>query len=340
MKTYTYSLLLAAAAASGMAFGASTAYTTPVGYSTQLLSQGFNLSGLTLQNPAVVTGNFETVTSTTLSDTSVTFAPVAGRTYIVEMTSGAQLGSIFEVLSSSISGSTVTVTTIPATDLVALGIAVGDTYKLRLAPTLEEAFSTVPLASGGVLVASLNIANSDIIWVPNGLGGFDKYFLRSGVTPAFQRVTGATTFVAAPNVPLIYIDGIYIEKKTTVPASLVIAGEVKKVGSNSVIRQGSNLVSLVAPAGLTLRTAGLEDDITKAINVANSDIVWVQQPNLSYVKYYFNSNPTTGGWRTVSNNTNLPALTDPPLGNSILIEHKPNTVAPLDLNVPAGYSAF
>lgn len=338
MKTYTYALL-AAAAATGMAFG-QTAYTTPVGYNTQTLAQGFNVAGLTLQRSADAAGNFETVTSTTLVDNGVTFAPVAGRTYIVEITSGAQVGSIFEVLASSISGSTITVTTVPATDLVALGIVAGDTYKLRVAPTLEEVFTTTPLANGGTLAASLNIANSDIIWVPNGTGGFDKYFLKTPTPATFQRITGTNTFVPAPNVPLVYVDGIYIEKKTSVAAGLTVSGEVKKVGSNSTIRQGFNVVSLVAPVGLTLRTAGLEDDLTKAINAANSDIVWVQQPNLSYAKYYFNSNPTTGGWRDAVTNVNLPALTDPALGTSILIEKKLNTVVPLDLNVPASYSNF
>ncbi|RYZ90969.1 MAG: hypothetical protein EOP06_07295 [Proteobacteria bacterium] len=337
MKTYTYALL-AAAAATGMAL-AQTAYTTPVGYSTQTLAQGFNVAGLTLQKSADVAGNFETVTSTQLTDTGAVYAPVVGRTYIVEMTSGAQVGSIFEVLASSISGSTITVTTVPATDLVALGVAAGDTYKLRVAPTLEEIFTTTPLASGGTLTTSLNITNSDIVWVPNGTGGFDKYFLRSGTPATFQRITGTTTFTAAPNVPLIYTDGIYIEKKLAATASLTVSGEVKKVGSNSTIRAGFNVVSLVAPAGLTLRTAGLEDDLQKALNSTNSDIVWVQQPNLTYAKYYFNSNATTGGWRDVATNTNLPALTDPILGTSILIEKRAG-VSQLDLNVPASYSNF
>lgn len=332
MKPIIPFALLGALLAVGTVNAAST---TPVGYVTQALSQGFNLVGLSLHSSSVATGNFETVAGTALTDTGVTFAPVAGRTYVLEITSGALLGSIQEVPAASISGSTITTTD----NLQTAGLVVGDTYNLRLAPTLEETFTTAPLGQpGGVLKAALNATGSDNVWVPNGTGGYDKYFLNT--SGAFRRITGPTTSVAAPNVPLIYTDGILVEKREATAAGLTVVGEVKKVGTTSVISQGFNLVSVVAPVGLTLRTAGLEDDLLAALNPTGADNVWVQQPNLTYKKY-FRHTGSGGNWRDVAAPTvTLDPLVDPALSPSILIERRTAGSVPLDLNVPTGYSGL
>jgi hypothetical protein len=330
MKTYTYSLLLAAAA-SGMALGAETAYTTPVGYSTSTLAQGYNALGLTLQTPPVAAGDFETISGTSLTDTDVTYAPVAGKTYVLEITSGTLTGVIQEVSAANISGSTITT----PSDLQALGLTTSDTYKLRVAPTLEDIFTTTPLASGGVLTAALSSGTADIVWVPTGTGSYDQYFLHSG--GQFRRA-GTTT--ATPNVPLIYADGFFVQKKAATAASLTITGEVKKVGTNSVVVQGYNLLSSVAPVGLNLFNAGLEDDITAALSSGTADIIWVQQPNLTYNRYFRHS---SGNWRDVNAGTvNLTQVQAEAISLSLgfLVQHKAATTVNLDLNVPAGYPSL
>jgi hypothetical protein len=333
MKTTLYSLL-AAAAALGFA-QAQTAYTTPVGYSTQSLLQGFNVSGLTLQTPSLAAGDFETVVGTALTDSELTFTPTAGRTYvleIVEAANAAAVGTIQEIAAASISGTTITT----PQDISGL-VAAGDKYILRVAPTLEEIFTTVPLASGGVLVAALNSTNADVVWVPTGTGSYNKYFLHSG-TSAF-RIAGTTT--PSPNIPLVYPDGLLIEKKTTAVASLTVTGEVKTVGTNSVIIQGFNLVGTVAPVGLTLRTAGLEDDLTAALNTTNADIVWLQNPvTLAYDKYFRHSG-SGGTWRSFNAPTVvLDPLIDPVMPSAFLIEKKGATPSNLDLNVPSSFNSL
>jgi hypothetical protein len=251
------------------------------------------------------------------------------------------VGSIFEVPAANISGSTITITTVPATNLTTLGLTTNDTYNLRVAPTLVDIFSLTPLASGGVLHAALNVANSDIVFVPVSPGVFERYFLRS--SGGFQRVTGSTTFVAVDGatVPLVYADGILIQKKQNTPASLTITGEVKLVGTNGVLTQGYNLVNLVAPVGLTLRTANLitsPPTLASALNVANSDIVWVQKANLTFDRYYYHS---SGNWRNADTNVNLPALTDPAIAGAIYIQKKGTTpLAPLRIGVPSSYSGL
>lgn len=345
MKTTLYSLI-AAAAACGLASAADTAYTTPVGYNSHALAVGLNAIGLTLQSAAVAAGDFETVAGTVLTDSDITFSPVSGRTYILEITSGVPtvpanrlIGTIQVIPAASIAGSAITT----PDNLQSLGLAAGDTYTLRLAPTLEEIFTTTPLASGGVLAGGgLNYTSADIVWIPTIPGSFDKYFLKTGTGAGFQRITGtaSTNFTPAPNTPIIYADGMFIQKKAATAAKLVVSGEVKTVGSNSVGGQGLNLFGQVAPVGLTLRTAGLEDDITASLTVASADIVWLQDPvTLQFTKYMRHTG-SGGNWRiaTGTNGVALPLDQDPPIVGSFYIQRKLITPAlQLDLNVPTSY---
>lgn len=326
MKTYTYALLLAAAA-TGLAVG-QTAYTKPVGYATSTLAQGYNALGLTLQSPALASGTFETVSGNTLTDTGVTYAPVAGKTYVLEITSGAIKGVIQEVLAASISGNTITT----PSNLQTLGLTTSDTYTLRVAKTLEEIFTTTPLASGGVLAAGVNSGVGDVVWVPTGTGSYDQYFLHT--SGAFRR---AATTTPTPNVPIVYADGFLVQKRGATPSPFTVSGEVKTVGTNSVAIQGYNLLSIVAPAGLNLFNAGLEDDIAAGVNAGVADVVWVQQPNLTYNKYFRH---TSGNWRAEGTTVNLTqAQTEAiSLSSGILVQHRAATPINIDLNVPASYS--
>jgi hypothetical protein len=330
MKTYlSYSFILAAAACS-LATG-QTAYTTPVGYNSMPLKAGFNSLGLTLQTATLVAGNFETVAGTVLTDTGTTFSTISGRTYVLEITSGVLTGVIQEVLATSISGSSITT----PSNLQTLGLTTADTYKLRLAPTLEEIFTTTALSAGGVLQSGLNSIGADVVWIPTGTGTYDQYFLHSSGT--FRKAGTATL---TPNIPVVYSDGFLIQKKGAAAATLTVAGELKKTGTNSVIVPGYNLLSIVAPVGLNLFNVGLEDDITTGLNVTGADLVWVQKADLTYKKYFRH---TTGNWRDADSptvnltQTQVEAITLP---TGILIQHKANTTINVDLNVPAMFSGL
>jgi hypothetical protein len=338
MKTLIPLTALAALVASGTIHAQTPAFSKPSGYVTTPLLQGFNLIGLNLQTASLASGKFETVAATTLTDNDSTYAPVSGRTYVLEITSGTISGSIFEVPAANISGSTITVTTVPATNLVTLGLTTNDTYSLRIAPTLEEIFTTVPLAQGGVLVPALDAVSADNIWLPNGNGGYVLYYLRSGSPRAFRAVVGDAL---APNTPIIYSDGFFVQKKTGAAASLTVTGDVKAVGTTSVITQGFNPVNLVAPVGLNLFNAGLEDDIQAGLDATAADLVWVQQSNLSYKQYFRRGNLATGSWRDAANPG--AALTQQQaeavaLSGAVLIQRKGAGNTNLDLKVPTNYS--
>ena len=338
MKTLIPLTALAALVASG-SIHAQPTFSKPSGYVTTPLLQGFNLIGLNLQTPSLASGKFETVTATTLTDNDVTnFAPTSGRTYVLEITSGTIQGSVFEVPAASISANVITITTVPATDLVALGLTTNDTYNLRIAPTLEEIFTTVPLAQGGVLVPALDAVSADNIWLPNGNGGYIQYYLRSGNPRAFRAVVGDAL---APNTPIIYTDGLFVQKKTSTAASLTVTGNVKTVGTTSAIAQGFNPVNLVAPVGLNLFNAGIEDDIQAGLDATAADLVWVQQSNLSYKQYFRRGNVATGTWRDAAN-PNV-ALTQQQaeavlLSGAVLIQRKGSGRVNLDLKVPSNFS--
>lgn len=334
MKSSIACTLLAAAAISQ---AQTTVYTAPVGYTTHTLKQGTNALGLTLQTPSLATGTFETVNPTTLTDNNVTYSPVAGRTYVLEITGGSLTGSIFEIPAANISGSTISVITTPATNLVTLGLTTTATYKLRVAPTLEEIFTTVPFANGGVLKAALSAGSADIIWIPTGSGAYAKYYLKSN-NRAFHD---ATTNAASPNVPIVYADGFFVQKKDTTSASLTVTGEVKTVGTNSALTQGFNLISAVAPVGLNLFNAGLEDDLTAALSAGSADEVWIQQPNLSYIKYFRRSG-SGAGWRISGTSTTLTQAQAEAvvLSPGFQIQRKSSNTVNLDLNVPTGYNSL
>jgi hypothetical protein len=308
-------------------------FTAPLGCTTQTLSKGVNVLGITLHNPTLASGTFSAVAGTTLTAPDLSLSPATGRTYILEITSGTLAGVIQEIPAASISGTTITT----SQNLATLGLAVGNSYNLRLAPTLEEIFTTTPLSNGGILHATINPSTADVVSIPNGAGGYDRYYLRSGATPAFRSVPAN---LPAPNVPVIYVDGILIDKKNTTGASVATTGEIKSTGSNTVVVKGINPVGVVAPTGLNLFNAGLEDDLLANLSPSTADIVWVQQPNLTFRKFYRRSG-ASGGWRDLANpaiNLTQAQAEAVSLSSAIIIERRGNNAANLDLNVPAFYS--
>jgi hypothetical protein len=333
MKSTIATTMLAAALVCASQAQTGSYFTAPLGCTTHNLSKGVNVLGITLHNPTLASGTFSAVAGTTLTAPDLSLSPATGRTYILEITSGTLAGVIQEIPAASISGTTITT----SQNLATLGLAVGNSYNLRLAPTLEEIFTTTPLSNGGILHATISPSTADVVSIPNGAGGYDRYYLRSGGTPAFRRVA---TNLPTPNVPVIYVDGILIDKKTTTAAAVVATGEVKTTGSNTVIVKGINPVGVVAPTGLNLFNAGLEDDLLANINPSTADIVWVPQPNLTFRKFYRRSG-VSGGWRDLANpsaNLTQAQAEAVSLSSAIIIERRGNNAANLDLNVPAFYS--
>jgi hypothetical protein len=290
MKTTLYSFI-AAAAALGFA-QAQTAYTTPVGYETTTLVQGFNNVGLRLHAPTKAAGTLNVIGTGSVQDTAVgvdflTSLGAVGTLHILEITSGPALGLVTEI-------STWTDDTITTVDnLFAAGVVDGNTYRIRKAPTLENIFGTNPDPLVSVLFASNNAALADIVWVPTATPGvYTQYFM--GATGAFRRVSPAG---ATPNVPLVYLDGIFIQRKNTGTKDLIVSGEVKTDNTNGGLVTGFNYVGTVYPVGSTIQNIGLDDDLTVSNNAAIADIVWIPTGTPGQYTQVYRGTTT---WRTVS----------------------------------------
>lgn len=323
MKTYIPYSLLAALAATGMAVGAETAYTTPVGYTTQsLLANRFNLIGLDVQTPIAVAGKLETVAGAVLTDTDVadftTVLPAGGsNTYVIEITSGAAAGTSQEFVTRS--GSTVTLPGAVA------GLAANDTYQIRIAPTLEAVFGTTT----SILTKGATAAQADIVSLPNGSGGYNQYWMNLGST--IRNFIGGA---AAPNVAVIYMDGMLVQKRA-VASSLVASGEVKKVGTTTTIVKGFNPVAATFPVGSTLQNIGLDDDLTKGATAAQADIVHIPNGAGGYTLYWLNLGTS---WRNFVGGA--AAAANVPLTPGFFIEKKNVGTVAVDLTPPASYSTL
>jgi len=332
MKPLTYSIL-AAAFACGFASAQVTAYTTPVGYTTQTLAAStYNLVGFNVLTPTLAAGTLTGVSGATLTDTNVNFTTLltAGKTYVIDITTGTAAGTVQEF----VSWGTPDVNSITLPSAVA-GIAVGNSYAVRIAPTLQDIFTTV-------LSSSLSAGNADIVWVPDGAGGYTKYWMKNGTPPVWHTtVTGSTDGgLVTGDVPLPYIDGVLVQKKLNA-GTLVLSGEVKKTGSSALIAGGGlyNLVSVVPPVGVTLFTSGLQGNIASSLSAGNADIVWVPDGAGNYAKYWLKNGTPTIWHTTVTGASDTGLATDVNLPAAIFIQRKgASTVVPF--TVPASYSSL
>ena len=129
-----------------------------------------------------------------------------------------------------------------------------------------------------------------------------------------------------------------MQKKGTAPAALTVSGEVKKGMTTSVAVQGFNLIGSVAPVGLNLFNAGLENSLTAALSVGTADVVWVQNANLTYTQYFRRSG-TGIGWRVSGGTATLTQAEAEAVSLSygFLVQRKAASAINVKVGVPASY---
>jgi len=320
----------AAAALGGISPAQTTAHTNPLGFTTQTLGANRqNLVGLNLMKRVIAAGSLTAVSGPTISDSQTNFSQAipAGKIAVLEITSGAAAGTVQDFVTWSDNR-----ITLPAE---VAGLAVGDTYKIRLTHTLQEVFPA------GTLTGALSASNADKVWIPTGPGTYDRYWYKIGSPAEWHRTSDGQndTGVVSGDVSLLYIDGIIVEKKANAK-DLVISGEVKTAGSNVLLGQGQNLISVVPPTGATLFASGLQGDIAGSEKVSTADIVWVPKGVNAYIKYWYKSS-SPAGWRITSGTKDLGAVSaDVPLPPSIFIQRRSATPTVATMNVPATYSSL
>lgn len=332
MKSSIATTLLALALI-GASQAQTAVYTAPVGYTTQTLAANRqNLVGINVMNPVIASGSFTAVSGATLTDSNTNFtqAITAGKTAVLEITSGS--GTVPGTVQDFVTWSGNSIT-LPA---AVTGVAVGNTYRIRLAPTLQDIFPV------GTLAGSVIASTADKVWIPTGPGTYDRFWYKTSAPAGWRKTTNGSndTGAVTGDVPLLYIDGIIVEKKGTAK-DLVLTGEVKTKGSNVLLAQGQNLISVIPPTGSTLFNAGLQGDIAGSALASTADIVWVPNGSGSFVRYWYKST-SPAGWRTTStgsDNTGAVSV-DVPLPPSILIQRRSATPKVVTMDVPAAYSSL
>ena len=328
MKTYIpYSLILAAASL-GMAFGQTTAYTTPVGYETISLTAGFNYMGVRLHNPIVDAGLVATISATQMTSTS-NFGAIltggAGTTYIVEFLNGS--GAIQEVTGASASGSTLLL----PENVTAL-VSAGAQYQIRAASTIASIFGATN--SAGLTPGFSGPGDADVVYVPNGVGGYTQYFYDEDNTSWANALTNS--LVNASQVPLVYTDGILVFKIGT--KDVVVSGEVKKKSVLQSASAGFNTLGTIFPVGTTLATA-----FSSNIGVihpgfsgpGDADIVYV--PNgATFTSYFYDEDNSS--WANASTNALVNASTVN-LPSAVLYFNAGSAINLLN-SAPAAYSSL
>lgn len=282
MKPILYPIL--AAIACGFASG-QTAYTNPVGYETVPLASGFNYVGTRLHQPPVAAGTFETVGSSSVTDTGADFSALSTnptKTYIIEINDGS--GVLTQVLGSAVSGSTIATND----NLSAAGVANGASYKIRPASTLSSVFGANNSAG---LAAGFGGIGGDIIFIPDGAGGFDQYYY-DDLESSWCDVNG--TAVDGATVPLVYVDSLIISSTGTV-SSLVVSGEVKTKPTSAAVASGFNYLGSVYPAEATLSST-FDDavpSLDKGFGGIGGDIFFIPDGSGGFNQYYYDDLETS-----------------------------------------------
>jgi hypothetical protein len=315
MKPYTYSLL-AAALACGMAQGAATAYTTPVGYITTPINgnTASNPSGAAtyVSAPLVQPDVFAGATTVSPSGSNVaTFSGSVPTTldtsYVLEITSGPSEGWWTTVTSS-------TATSITVNDNFPAGLSAGEKISVRKHNTLLSVFGAN--TPGLKVVNNTNSPPYDTIEVLN---------------PLTQATTVAVYVLAEVGVAAdgwydfvsqAPLNGFVIEPGTAVKVvrqdasglSLVSSGTVKTTKTQVDVFPNFNWLGQTLATGGTLGSMSFYNQIVKFDNgVTSNDFISLLNPDQSS-DVFVAADPTLGIGSIMANFVTAADATNEPIG--------------------------
>jgi hypothetical protein len=232
--------------------------------SLPLLDKGFSITGKT---QGTITG----VTSTTITDSTAGWTAGAlsapATPYLIQIKSGTALGRIFHIASNATTGgavgalasantaTSVTISTLDTgsgiSDLVAAGVAVGDSYEIYGCDTLSSALGS-PSTTGIVSGSSAGVADTVVV-VVNG-----------AASTYFHNGTRWTKVFAgnpdASNAPLLPNLGFSYSRLGNTDIVLSPVGSVPTIARKVQIKNaGLTLLSVYYPADATLASLGLQN---------------------------------------------------------------------------------
>jgi hypothetical protein len=308
-----------------------TATTTPVGYETISLIQGFNYVGLRLHNAPIASGTLEVVTNTSLTDTGVDVNALleAGKTYVLEITNTSGVGAVAEIVKSNVINDTINTNNAFAE----LGVTAPATYLIRPSATLASVFGVNN--TFGLQPGFSGPGGADLIYVPRASGGFDQYFYDEDELS--WKNAESNELVNPVDVPLVYLDGILIFANA--PRQLVVSGTIKKESVVQLVKPGFNYISSVYPASATLASAF--NNSLASINPgfsgpAGADTVYVVNDG-SITEYFYDADESS--WKNSSTNAAInPEQVSLPSG--LIYFNAGNNSTNLKNDAPANYSGL
>lgn len=335
--------LIVAITASFFAFAAisadaqTTAVTTPVGYHTLFIKRSptgplFNFVGTNFTKKILAAGAItmpEAANVITDANANFTTSLAGGINLFVEITSNTG-GGVTTVVGSNTNVTAFGATTLTTSDDLSTVSDPGDNYIVRETMTIRDIFG--PNNEAGLAGQAAGVL-ADVIWVPNGSGGFDQIFYNTvnnpmfGITAGWKRVgSGDANF---GTFPVYFTDGIYIERKlnpfpNNTDVDIVITGHVDTEPVVIPVVTGFNYFDRRYPVGATLGNCNLygvdldgnglftgPGESAPAAGVppaigsldpagagpSGNDVVWLQTADrLSFDQYFFNTtnNPMFG----------------------------------------------
>jgi uncharacterized protein (TIGR02597 family) len=287
-----------------------------------------NFVGLPLTQPVVYQGRVSSVSGTTLTQTSSTWAVdafnSAAGTYFIELSSGANAGLMLDIVDTD-----------AATHSLELAATVagyasgGDTFKVRRHWTLAELFGATNAA--GLTAGSLATADLVQVHVPGSQTYASYYYQNSGEGGAGWRSdASASTDVAAT--PLYFDEGLLVRRQTSALTWLVL-GAVKTGPTILFVSPGLNFLPNVYPTGaLTLGNAQLyTGSATTGVaggSLTTADLVQAYAPATGvYTSHYYKTLGLGGtGWRANTSLSASAAAVELPIGGSVVVQRKASGV--------------
>lgn len=304
-----------------------TATTDPVGFITLNVtgttagqSSALSFKGLSMTRPIEYQGSAETVGTKTLFDNEATWTENqfngANGKYFVEITSGTNVGATFDIDSTSAATKTITL----VQDLPA-GAAGPLSFKVRKHWTIAGVFG--PANESGLGAGDISTADQILIYTGTG---YNTYFYKtSGIGGVGWRKAG-DAMSDASNTVLFPEEGLIIKRKQTGAVNVVLLGAVKMGQTSIPISPGTNLVSNVYAANLSLGSSGLyTGNTTTGVNggaADTADLVEVWN-GTAYDSYYYQTSGAGGtGWRKVGDTATDVSATSISTGSSLVIKRK------------------
>jgi hypothetical protein len=268
---------------------AQTAFTTPVGYHTETVSQGFNVIGVNLVDAPLVSSALSAAPAgAVLTDANVNFvdALAAGSLYSIEFAGGAW-STITEFSANSV------------TTASALAVGANESYIVRKVRTLGDYFGADN--SAGFKAGDANTA--DILWIPNG-EAFEKAYY--AVADPFLGIAAGWALVGKAgdqaNFGIPFTKGLIVQKQDAGDLDLTFTGHVKLTPTIVTADAPFTYLSRIYPAGATLGNSGLGDAVTQGDANTASNIWLPTGPGVFQKGYFAAADPflgITAGWQLV-----------------------------------------